>query len=130
MALEGAEASNSHVLKRAGGRDVAGRVAVDQYEVGAAAWLDYRHAQAFIHRSRNVSEESLVLFHAWADIAPIRWNLLGGAFPYRLVVPQSDTEGLLLGMPESVPEMVTGGHLDHLRPPGRLTLPARPGTVI
>lgn len=61
--------------------------------------LDYRgHAQSFLDRSRNVSDEPLVPFHAWAGIAPIRWSLLGGAFPYRLVLPQSDTEELLLGI--------------------------------
>lgn len=72
--------------------------------------LDYRgHAQAFIDRARAGGDEPLVPFHAWGGMSPIRWNLVGGAFPYRLVVPQSDTEELLLGIGEDAGVQIRRG---------------------
>lgn len=59
--------------------------------------LDYRgHAQRWIDRARKISDEPLSPVYIWAGLQPIHWGLLGGAFPYSLVVPQSETELLLL----------------------------------
>ncbi len=77
--------------------------------------LDYRgHAEAWHDRARNISAEPLNPEYIWAGLQPIHWGLLDGAFPYALVVPQSDTELLLLdiarekGVEVRYSETVTG----------------------
>ena len=72
--------------------------------------LDYRgHAQTWIEKARDLSDEPLTPIHAWAGMSPIRWDLVGGAFPYRLLVPQSETEELLLGIAEDTGVQIRRG---------------------
>ena len=72
--------------------------------------FDYRgQSQAFLERARDAGEEPLKPSHIWAGLAPIRWALRGGAFPYSLTVPQSETEKILLATAEQTGVQIRHG---------------------
>lgn len=53
-------------------------------------------ADKFIARAEEIRANPLIPVHIWGGMQPIDWRHLGSRFGFRLILPQNDTERLLL----------------------------------
>lgn len=53
-------------------------------------------AEKFIERAESIRANPLIPVHIWGGMQPIEWHHLRSRFGFRLILPQNDTEELLL----------------------------------
>ncbi|MBC2640892.1 MULTISPECIES: FAD-dependent oxidoreductase [unclassified Rhodococcus (in: high G+C Gram-positive bacteria)] len=53
-------------------------------------------AEKFIERAEKIRPNPLIPVHIWGGMQPVEWRHLGSRFGFRLILPQNDTEELLL----------------------------------